>query len=62
MSKVVGCALKRSGDLNYDFMIGACGTFNFPEERVMLCFAHTHNNKCERSVFCTKIIAYPFQL
>ena len=51
VSKIVGCELKRIGDLNYDFYWGACGTYKFPEERVMLCFSYYSKSKCERLVF-----------
>ena len=47
VSKVIGCELKRIGDLSYEFYRGACGTFNFPEERIMLCFSSAHKSKCE---------------
>ena len=48
VSKVIGCELKRIGDLSYEFDRGACGTFKFPEERVMLCFSEAYRSKCER--------------
>ena len=48
VSKVVDCGLKRIGDLNYDFYLGACETFRFPEERILLCFSDAHKSKCER--------------
>ena len=51
VSKVVGCGLKRIGDLSYDFRLGACGTYRFPEERILLCFSEAHKTKCERYVF-----------
>ena len=51
VSKVIGCELKRIGDLNYEFHQGACGTFLFPKERVFLCFAKERKNKCERFSF-----------
>ena len=50
LSKVVGCALKRIGDLSFEFYRGACGTFMFPQERILLCFAGSDKRKCERSV------------
>ena len=55
VSKVIGCGLKRIGDLNYDFQYGACGTFSFPQERIMLCFGYSSVRKCERyplQTFC----------
>ena len=48
VSKVIGCGLKRIGDLSYDFYFGACGTFFFPEERIFFCFSEEYKNKCER--------------
>ena len=48
LSKVVGCGLKRIGDLSYEFYRGACGTFSFPQERIMLCFSISYKKKCER--------------
>ena len=47
ISKIVDCRLKRIGDLNYSFDFGACGTFLFPEERIMFCFGGTHKSKCD---------------
>ena len=48
MSKVIGCELTRIGDLGFEFDGGACGTFKFPEERIMLCFAYSGTRKCVR--------------
>ena len=48
MSKVKGCELTRIGDLGFEFDGGACGTFKFPEERIMLCFAYSGTRKCVR--------------
>ena len=39
ISKINGCSLDRVDDLPRDFDNGACGTYLFPEERVMLCFS-----------------------
>ena len=50
VSKIVGCELRRIGDLNSDFVQGACGTYNFHEERVLLCFSDTDKTGCERFV------------
>ena len=44
----MGCELKRIGDLSYEFLLGACGTYLFPQERILLCFGQAHKNKCER--------------
>ena len=54
VSKVVDCGLKRIGDLSYDFILGACGTFFFPQERIILCFSQSYPSKCERQVICRK--------
>ena len=48
VSKVNGCGLQRIGDLNYDFDYGTCATYNFPAERILLCFAEAYTQKCER--------------
>ena len=48
VSKVIGCGLKRIGDLSYEFHQAACGTFLFPQERILLCFAESYRSKCER--------------
>ena len=48
VSKVIDCELTRIGDLSFEFYWGACGTFKFPEERIMLCFAETGKTTCER--------------
>ena len=53
VSKVIGCELKRIGDLSYDFAYGACGTYSIPEERIFLCFPDNQLSKCERlSLIC----------
>lgn len=51
ISKVIGCGLKRIGDLSEDFWNGACGTYNFPDQRIMLCFGLDNRNKCQRYSF-----------
>ena len=48
VSKVVGCELKRIGELSYEFYQGACGTYSLPEERILLCFSSEARTKCER--------------
>ena len=50
ISKIDGCELKRIGDLNYEFTMGACGTFLYPEERILLCFPYAKLSGCERLV------------
>ena len=47
--------MKRIGDLNYEFLLGSCGTYNFPEERVLLCFANKYSSKCERLSFSDRV-------
>ena len=51
VSKVSDCGLKRIGDLGYDFVHGTCATYNFPTERILLCFSDSNDDylkKCER--------------
>ena len=48
VSKVIGCGLQRIGDLSYDFQYGTCATYNFPTERILLCFAYDRLQTCER--------------
>ena len=48
IAKVIDCRLKRIGDLNYIFPEGTCGTFLFPEERILFCFGSLHKQKCDR--------------
>ena len=45
ISKIIDCSLKRVGDLPYELLFPACGTFKFPEERAMMCFASPGNGK-----------------
>merc|ERR1711917_132856 len=47
ISKIIGCGLTRIGDLGYDFNAGACGTFLFPEQRIILCFGYSGKSKCQ---------------
>ena len=46
ISKINGCSLDRVGDLPRSFGNGACGTYLFPEERVMLCFSSEDYRAC----------------
>ena len=48
VSKIVGCSLKRVSDLPYELYFPACGTFKFPEERSMICFAAYYEYSCVR--------------
>ena len=48
VSKIMDCSLKRVGDLPYELYYPACGTFRFPEERSMICFAFEHAKSCVR--------------
>ena len=49
ISKIVNCRLDRVGDLQNDFYLGACGTYDFSgEQRVMLCFPFNAKNQCYR--------------
>ena len=40
------CSLKKEGQLPFDFVLGACDTFNQPEagETALLCFSQTNYN------------------
>ena len=44
------------GYLPFNFTFGACGTFAFPDERLMLCFPVEHTKKCRRSVVNLKLV------
>ena len=55
VSKVVDCSLKRVGDLPYELVFPACGTFQFPEERSMICFAASHGKSCVRYICSEKV-------
>jgi len=49
ISKIVGCSLKRIGELPNEFKEGTCGNFLFAgDERVMFCFPQSDANKCFR--------------
>ena len=48
ISKIRDCSLKRVGDLPYELQYPACGTFRFPEERSMICFASGYAKSCVR--------------
>ena len=50
ISKIIDCGLERIGDLPNEFVLGACGTFEFSpgEERVMLCFSSRDKHNCVR--------------
>ena len=48
ISKIMDCSLKRVGDLPYELIYPACGTFRFPEERSMMCFPARRANSCVR--------------
>lgn len=43
------------GYLPFEFGFGACGTFAFPDERLMLCFPVQHGKQCWRSVLNLKL-------
>ena len=49
MSKIQGCEVVRKRELSADFVSGACGTYQWPnEERILLCFAQQRTQTCER--------------
>ena len=45
-SKIVGCRLERQTDLNFDFYVGACNTFNQSEPKILLCFDWSNTREC----------------
>ena len=48
-------SFERVGVLPFAFAYGACGTYAFPDQKVMLCFADTNGKKCWRSVLKFKL-------
>ena len=48
IKKIENCGLKKIGELPFDFRFGTCGTFNFPDERIFLCFGDVTRKKCQR--------------
>ena len=49
--KIIGCGLETIGELPFEFIGGSCGTFLFPEERIILCFGDFEiRTKCRRLV------------
>ena len=48
VSKVIGCGLKRIGDLSNEFWYGTCATYLFPQERILLCFPNSEQRACMR--------------
>ena len=48
IKKIVNCGLKEMGELPFDFHYGTCGTYNFPDERIFLCFGDDAGKKCQR--------------
>ena len=54
VSKIINCSLRRVGDLPYELFAPTCGTFEFPEERSMICFSSKHEKSCVR--YCKRSI------
>ena len=48
ISRVVGCGLKRVGNLAFDFYYGACTTVNV--DQVILCFPRDNKKRCQKAV------------
>merc|ERR1711990_433021 len=46
VSKVVGCKLERQDNLDFDFYLGSCNTFNQPDQKVLLCFDYRNAKQC----------------
>ena len=51
ISKIEDCSLRGVGQLPIDFDYGACGTFLFPEQRVMLCFRSLGSYESDRACY-----------
>ena len=48
IKKIINCGLELTDELTFDFIDGTCGTFFFPDERVLLCFDQNNSKKCRR--------------
>merc|ERR1711953_45603 len=50
-NKIVGCEIVRQRDLPFDFIMGACNTFQLPSETkdsVFMCFGSSGYNQCRK--------------
>ena len=47
ISQIDGCNIKRIGNLEFDFSFGACNTYQFDVEKILLCFSdHPSYRQC----------------
>ena len=54
--KIVNCRIELIDELSISFLLGSCGTFLFPEQRIFLCFGEKSRKKCFRR--CSKFFYY----
>ena len=46
VSKIDGCQLVRQADMEFDFYIGSCQSFDQPTPKILLCFDYYHTTEC----------------
>ena len=46
ISRVDGCNVKRVGTLEFDFVNGACNTYQLKMEKILLCFSSDATKEC----------------
>ena len=46
ISRIDGCNVKRVGTLEFDFKWGACNTYQFDMEKILLCFQLSAGKQC----------------
>ena len=46
VSKIDGCQLVRQADMEFDFYIGSCQSFDQPAPKILLCFDLNHPSEC----------------
>jgi len=51
MYKIINCGFELVDELSVPFLMGSCGTFLFPEQRIFLCFGDESRKKCFRLMF-----------
>ena len=57
--KIVNCGFEEIGELPFDYLVGSCGTFLFPDERIFLCFGDRSRKKCHR--WCLNFFLLSFE-
>ena len=50
VSKIDGCQLVRQADMEFDFYIGSCQSFDQPTPKILLCFDYSHTSECHTYV------------